>query len=250
MTGTAFAGSAECLNGQEDYLTFNPLMKLWAEKGSVAVNIEYHGYKNGLYGDLTFPKNQPWGTVADGTTELDIKPAISHFLTYDATRFHADPKLGIVLFGSSSGAHNAYMLAATGIKNYKLSAVVGYSGLPDAGLAGSYPESVFDTYLQTYPGSNVEHFADPFTRLSNSSPPEYVANSRYEFINPDSAIAYYNKCIRLKINACYPRIINSNQHGSAYASHVLSTQDMCIPPASYTTVINDSIVFASKFVKF
>src|SRR5579859_133534 len=74
--GTGFHGAAACVNGQPQYLQFNGEMQLWAQAGFVAVNIEYHGTDNGLFGDMTYPGAGQWGTKADATVELDLKPAI------------------------------------------------------------------------------------------------------------------------------------------------------------------------------
>jgi len=254
ITGTGFKGSAGCASSsnppQEEHTTLNYLMEQWAQAGYVAVNIEYHGYTNGLFGDVTYPGVGNWGSAADGTVQLDIIPAIQYFLAHNPGQYGADPASGIVVFGSSSGAHDAYMIGAVGIPGVKISAVVGWSGLPDVSKAGSYPESVFDTYMQTSPGSDVENFADPDHRISTSMPPQYVANGLNEFISPTNAEQYTSDLTADNVTA-WLRVPNTSAHASAYAGYTFTgkSPEISTPPATIgTTVLDDSISFANQYV--
>jgi len=250
ITGTAFSGSAGCLAGTRSpqFLSMQPLLSDWVRAGYVAVDIEYHGYANGLLGDTTYPGPGHWGQVADGTTQLDIKPAIEHFLAHHPERYGADPALGLVVFGTSSGAHDAYMLAVTGVPGVRLSAVVGWSGLPDASLAGGYARYVFDRYMGTTAGSDIEAFGDPQHRVQPQMPLEYVANARWEFIDWRGSEAFASACQRLRVTT-WLRVPASSAHAGAYAYYHFSGQppELAYPtPPPGTTVIQDSITFASR----
>lgn len=252
MEGTGFGGSADCPHGakRELYRGLDGIMHRWAAAGYVAVNIEYHGARDGLFGDLTYPRSSSWAGLADGTVELDIKPAMEHFLAHDASQFHADERLGLVVFGSSSGAHNAYMVGATGLPGHHISAVVGWSGLPDAERAGSYAEHIFDSYMRTTPGSDVENFGDPAHRLQARAPSQYIANGLAEFIAPETARAYYDRCQSLGIVACWLRIPNTQQHADGYAGYVFTGQspESTIPATQPgQTVQQDTIFFAERY---
>ena len=254
ITGTGFAGSAGCdpQTGTEVYRAFDPVMARWVRAGFVAVNIEYHGYGDGLYGDVTYPGSGRWGTTADATTELDIKPAMKFFLSHDPARYGAGEQMGIVVFGASSGAHDAYMAGVTGLPGHGIAAVVGWSGLPDAQAAGTYPESVFDQYMRTTPGTDVEAFGDPFHRLGRSDPPQYVANGLHEFISPTNAEDYVAHCERVKVRACWLRLPDTAAHAQGYATYRLSglLPEKTAPPATPgTTVLADSIAFAKRYVQ-
>ncbi|GEM_PF-6680689 len=254
ISGTAFAGSADCdpRTGREAYHSLDPVMARWAAAGFVAVNIEYHGYANGLYGDATYPGPGRWGTAADGTTQLDVEPAMAYFLGHDPARYGADPALGIVVFGSSSGAHDAYMVADTGLPGYRVAAVVGWSGLPDAAAAGSYARSVFDRYMATTAGSDVERFGDPYHRLTASAPPQYVANASGEFIDPRNAEDYVARCRQLGVAACWLRVPATSAHAQGYAAYRFTGQppELSEPAAvAGTTVLADAIAFAHHYVQ-
>jgi hypothetical protein len=252
MIGTGFDGAATCTQGgkRETYRGMDRIMQRWAQAGYVAVNIEYHGVRDGLFGDLTYPGAGKWAGLADGTVELDIKPAIEHFLAHDAGRFHADERIGLIVFGSSSGAHNAYMVGATGVPGHHISAVIGWSGLPDAELAGNYARHIFDSYMRTTPGSDAESFGDPQHRLQEGAPPQYVANGLAEFIDPQTARAYYELCRSLGIAACWLRIPDTATHAAGYADYVFTGQspESTMPDAEVgLTVQQDSIVFAERY---
>jgi hypothetical protein len=252
MVGTGFTGSTMCPPGgtREAYRYIDPIMQAWAAAGFVAVNIEYHGARDGLFGNVTYPGPGRWAALTDGSVQLDIKPAMQHFLTYDANRFHADEKLGLVVFGASSGAHNAYMVGATGLLGHHISAVIGWSGMPDAQLAGGLARRIFDSYMRTEPGSDVEEFADPLHRLQAGAPPEYIANGLGEFIDPQTARTYYQRCQSLGIAACWLRIPNTGRHAEGYAGYVFTDHgpESTQPTAQAgQTLVQDSIDFALRF---
>jgi hypothetical protein len=252
MVGTGFTGSTICPPGgtREGYRGIDSIMQDWAAAGFVAVNVEYHGARDGLFGDMTYPGPVSWGGRADGSVELDIKPAMQHFLSQDASRFHADEKLGLVVFGASSGAHNAYMVGATGLPGHHISAVIGWSGMPDAELGGNYARHIFDSYLRTTPGSDVESFADPEHRVQAGAPPEYIANGLGEFIDAQTARAYYQRCQSLGIAACWLRLPNTKRHAEGYASYVFTGQgpESTVPAAQAgKTLEQDSIAFALRY---
>jgi acetyl esterase/lipase len=191
------------------------------------------------------------GNTADGTVQLDIKPAIEFFFAHDPGRYGADEKLGVIAFGGSSGAHNAYLLSITGVPGHRIWAAVGWSGLPDVALAGTYPESVFDKYMRTTPGTDVEAFGDPEHRINASSPPQYVANGTREFISPANAEQYVTTCRNLGVAACWERILSTGAHASGYARYTFtgSAPEVTAPPAAPgTTVLADSIGFANKIL--
>jgi hypothetical protein len=251
MQGTGFAGSAGCsaASGKEAYRGLDPAMKAWAQAGFVAVNIEYHGYSNGLFGDMTYPGPGRWGDVADATVELDIKPAMLYFLSHDPQRYGAAESSGVVVFGGSSGAHNAYMVGITGLQGHRISAVVGWSGLPDVADSGAYPESVFDRYMRTRPGTDVEYFGDPEHRLSSTGPPQYIANGLKEFISPANAERYNAHCRALAAAVCWERVLNTSAHAQGYAAYTFSGQppEITDPRAAVgTNVQQDSIEFAQR----
>lgn len=253
MGGTGFQGSAGCSQGSSypEYLGFNGIMANWAKKGFVAVNIEYHGFANGLYGNVSYPGAGKWKNIADGTVQIDIKPAIRYFLSNDPAKYGADPTLGVVIFGASSGAHNAYMVGATQIAGVPISAVVGWSGLPDVSEAGNYPNSVFDRYMRASPGSDVEKFGDPMHRINSAMAPQYIANGLSEFISPLNAIDYAGALTQNGI-VNWLRIPDTDRHASGYAFYKFTDQspEESIPSAPVNkTVMQDSINFALKYVK-
>ena len=63
---------------------------------------------------------------------------MQYFLDHNPRQYGADPSKGLIAFGSSSGAHNAYMLANTGLPDAHFAAAIGWSGFPDVGAAGNY----------------------------------------------------------------------------------------------------------------
>ena len=250
MTGTGFAGAAACdpKTHQDGYRGFDGAMRSWAAAGYVAVNIDYHGYRDKLFGNLTYPGKGKWGDVADGTVQLDIKPAIEYFLHHDPQQYGADLSQGAIAFGASSGAHNAYMLAITGVPGVRIAAAAGWSGFPDMSLAGSYAHWIFNHYMRSTPGSDVENFADPEHRLRAGSPPEYVANGTLEFIRPANAEQYAATCTRLHIAFCYERIVNTRNHADFYARYIFTghAPEVTSPRAvTGQTVTEDSIAFAN-----
>jgi len=248
LQGTRFLGSARCVSGTEIYRDLDPVMRSWAQAGFVAVNVEYHGTADGLFGDRTYTPNGPWDARADGTTELDVKPAIEFFLSHDAQRFGADEASGLVLFGSSSGAHSAFMVAATGIQGHRVSAVVGWSGDPDVADAGARAQSALDFYMNATPGSEREAFGDPIHRIQPSAPPEYIANALNEFINPASAIGFARRCRTLHIPV-WERLPNTSAHALGYMDYAFTDKspEVSVPTARVgETVLQDSILFAQS----
>ncbi|GAC1341344.1 MAG: hypothetical protein NVSMB29_11680 [Candidatus Dormibacteria bacterium] len=252
MQGTGFAGSAGCnrATGKPAYRSLDANMMQWAEAGFVAVNVGYHGYTNGLYGNLSYPGTQ-WGTAADGTVELNIKPAVAYFLSHDPQQYGADPSLGLIAFGGSSGAHNAYMLAITGVVGARFLGAVGWSGLPDEADAGAYPQSVYLKYMNSPAGSDTVNFGDPLHRLSASAPPQYIANGSGEFIAPANAVTYWQRCQQLGITACWLRIPDTPGHALAYTQYRFTGQpaersDPAIAPG--VSVMADSVAFAKALL--
>lgn len=248
MQGTGFAGAAGCdpATARPVYRGLDGVMAQWAAAGFVAVNVGYHGFANGLYGDLSYPGTS-WGTTADATVELNIKPAVRYFLSHDAIRFGADPRRGLVAFGSSSGAHNAYMLAATGFAGAHFVAAIGWSGLPDEANAGGYARHIFLTYMRAPAGSDLAAFGDPMHRIGATSPPQYIANATADSIAPGNAIAYWERCRTLRIRACWLREPASRAHAEAYAEYRFSGRppERSAPPTMVgSTVLADSIAFA------
>jgi|SRR5579884_745430 len=249
MSGSGFAGNAGCdpKIGKDQYQTFDFEMREWAKAGFVAVNIEYHGFQNGLYGDTTYPGRGKWGTAADGIVQLDVKPAVEYFFAHNPGQYGADERQGVIAFGGSSGAHNAYMLSLTGVPGHRIWAAAGWSGLPDASLGGSVAERVFDAYMQTQPGTDVENFGDPEHRISAKSPPQYIANGTAEFISAANAEHYFQTCRQLKVSLCYERIVNTSAHAGEYEDYVFtgSPPEITIPQAvKGRTVLEDTIAFA------
>lgn len=249
MSGSGFAGNANCDSkiGKDLYQSFDSEMARWAKAGFVAVNIEYHGYQNGLYGNLTYPGPGKWGDKADGTVQLDIKPAVEYFFAHNPGQYGADERKGVIAFGGSSGAHNAYMLSVTGVPGHRISAAAGWSGLPDAALGGRAARAAFDAYMQTRPGTDLENFGDPEHRISPKTPPQYIANSTTEFIAAANAEQYFRKCEQLKIPSCYERIVNTSGHAGEYEDYVFtgSPPEITMPQAiKGQTVFDDTIAFA------
>ncbi len=251
ITGTGFKGAAGCgSNGKAVYLGFNSTLANFAKAGFIVVNIEYHGYTNGLFGGITYPGSNQWGFSTDATVQLDVMKAIETFLKGNPSQYGADPSKGIVVFGSSSGAHCAYMVGSVGIKGFKISAVIGWSGLPDVSLSGSYPQSVFDKYMDTTRNSDIENFGDPNHRAHRSMPPTYIANGLKEFISPVNAETYYSTLQKLGV-VTWLRIPNTSLHAASYENYVFRgvSPELSSPAAANgTTVLQDSINFAKKFV--
>lgn len=250
MSGTGFAGNAGCdsTTHNDTYRSFDSVMQRWAAAGYVAVNIEYHGYLNGLFGDLTYPGVGKWGTIADGTVQLDIKPAIEFFFAHNPAQYGAAESAGVVAFGASSGAHNAYMLGLTGVPGHRIWAAVGWSGLPDVSLSGPTAQSIFDKYMQTKPGTDVENFGDPEHRIGTTSPPQYVANGLKEFIAASNAEQYFKTCKVLNIPNCYERIPNTSAHAEGYSNYTFTdTAPEITNPSAVRgqTVFSDTIAFAN-----
>lgn len=248
MAGTGFAGAAGCdpATGRPVYRGLDGVMAQWAAAGFVAVNIGYHGFANGLYGDLSYP-GTTWGATADATVELNIKPAVRHFLGHDPGRFGADPAAGLVAFGGSSGAHNAYMLAATGVAGVRFVAAIGWSGFPDEADAGGYARHILLTYMRAPAGSDLAEFGDPMHRIGATSPAQYIANATADSIAPGNAIAYWERCRTLRIRACWLREPTSRAHAEAYADYRFtgSPPERSTPPTMVgSTVLADSIAFA------
>jgi hypothetical protein len=250
MSGTGFAGNAECdtTTRSDAYHSLDPTMARWAEAGYVAVNIEYHGWANGLFGDLTYPGPGKWGSVADGTVQLDIKPAVEFFLSHDPGQYGAAESQGVIAFGASSGGHDAYMLSLTGVPGHRVWAAVGWSGLTDASLAGSSARRVLDMYMQTQPGTDVENFADPDHRIGAASPPQYIANGSGEFIAAANAEQYFKTCRLLNIVGCFERIPNTTAHALAYENYTFTdTQPEITTPLAPRgqTVFSDTLAFVA-----
>ena len=254
MQGSGFKGVAGGRVGQKhtQYRNLDRCLWPWVKAGFVAVNIEYHGYANGLYGDLTYPGKGKWGAVADGTVELNVKPAVLHFLSHNPGQYGADPSLGMVSFGGSSGAHNAHMLGITGVPGYRFACVVAWSGQPDN---TDNEENVHfnSLYMRTTNGSDKEWFADPMHRLEASSPSQYTANGLQEFIHEKNAVVYHKLCVKvLGPSNSWLRIPNTTLHAAAYANYKFTglAPEVTSPPAVIgTTVEEDSILFASRYVK-
>jgi hypothetical protein len=250
MSGSGFSGNAGCdsTTGEARYRSMDLEMQRWAAAGFVAVNIEYHGYGNGLYGDVTYPGPGNWGSVADGTVQLDIKPAIEYFFANDPAQYGADESQGVIAFGESSGAHDAYMLGVTGVPGHSIWAAVGWSGMPDASLSGSTAEGVFDDYMRTQPGTDVENFGDPEHRISPTAPPEYIANGSNEFIAAANAEQYFQTCTQDGIPLCYERIPNTSAHASGYEDYVFTGSPPEITDPAATpgqTVFDDTLGFVT-----
>ena len=254
MQGSGFKGVAGGRVGQKHTQYRNEDVHLfpWVKAGYVAVNIEYHGYMNGLYGDLTYPGKGKWGDIADGTVELNVKPAVLHFLSHNPGQYGAVPALGMVAFGGSSGAHNAYMLGITGIPGYHFACVVGWSGQPDN--TDNEENTHFNAlYMRTTNGSDKEWFADPMHRLKPSSPPQYTANALKEFIHVKNAIVYQAYCVKmLDPNNCWLRVPNTAKHADGFSNYKFTgvAPEVSSPPAVVgMTVEQDSILFAARYVK-
>lgn len=251
MSGSGFEGNSNCdpKLGRAQYQSFDLEMRRWAEAGFVAVNIEYHGYKNGLYGNATYPGAGKWGSAADGIVQLDIKPAVEYFFGHDPAQYGADERQGVIAFGGSSGAHNAYMLSITGVPGHRIWAAAGWSGLPDASLGGSVAEAAFDRYMQAQPGSDIERFGDPAHRLMRTSPPQYIANGTGEFIAAANAERYFQICTELKVPFCYERILDTSGHAAEYENYVFTgaSPEITDPKATQgQTVFEDTLAFADR----
>ncbi len=57
-------------------------MKVWANNGWVTINVEYYGKANGRFGRDSFP-GPNWGSMADGTVELNVKRAVKYFFDHN-----------------------------------------------------------------------------------------------------------------------------------------------------------------------
>jgi hypothetical protein len=248
MAGSGFSGDAECTSIHVDHWHVDDgLMNRWAAAGYVTVAIEYHGYEGmcghklcandptGLHGDQTYPGVGQWegSDVADATVQLDIKAAAAQFLA-TASQYGGDPSKGLFTFGGSSGAHDAYMLALTGLPGYRFGAAIGWSGGPDQDLNHGSNQSFSEDYMQTTTGSDVMNFADPFHRISASSPPQYIADSIGEFISWQSADGYYQECVSLALT-CWERMPNTSKHAEAYASYKFTGNNPAISTISNAT---------------
>jgi hypothetical protein len=236
----------------DQYHAFDFEMSQWAKAGFVAVNIEYHGYRDGLYGDLTYPGRGKWGNTADGIVQRDVKPAVEYFFGHDPGQYGADERRGVIAFGGSSGAHNAYMLSITGVPGHRIWAAAGWSGLPDASLGGSVAQAAFDTYMQTKPGTDIEKFGDPAHRITATSPPQYIAGGTGEFIAAANAERYFQICKRLKVALCYERILNTSAHAAGYERYAFMGKppEITNPKAVRgQTVFRDTIDFADAVLR-
>jgi hypothetical protein len=244
-SGTAFDGSAGCEDGVPRYRASDPIMKIIALAGFVVVNIQYHGADDGLYGDLTYPGPAEWGNVADGSVELNLKPAVRHFFSDDPVRWGADETKGVFAFGGSSGGHNAYMLAITGVAGHTFQGALGWSGMPEAQAGGAKGREALDAYMRTTPGSDVEAFGDPLHRVGDGSPPQYVVNSLREFIDPRGALDYVNRCKILGV-VSWLRLLDSTSHSADYMGYVFTGRapEQAVPKAfPGTTVMQDTLRF-------
>lgn len=249
MSGSGFAGNASCDPGvgKDKYRSFDFEMGQWAKAGFVAVNIEYHGYQSGLYGNVTYTSPGNWGNTADGTVQLDVKPAVEYFFAHNPGQYGADERQGVIAFGGSSGAHNAYMLSITGVPGHRIWGAAGWSGLPDVSLGGSTARNVFDHYMQTRPGTDVENFGDPAHRISVTTPPQYIAAGSGEFIAAANAEQYFQSCKQVKVSLCYERILSTSTHAAEYEDYAFTgtPPEMTNPRAiKGQTVFTDTINFA------
>jgi hypothetical protein len=252
IDGTGWLGSADCnpSTGQEYYHEMDPVALEWAQAGYVVVNVEEHGFMDGLFGDMTYPGPGAWenSTVADAVVQIDVKAAVRFFFAHDPIgHFDADESLGLVAVGSSSGGHDAEMLALTGVSGHRFTAAVAWSGLPDARLGGADAQSVFDVYMRTTAGSDVESFGEPIDRLTPDAPPQYVANGTQEFESPAGTAAYFAACQALGVTS-WLRILNTDLHGAYYLDYVFTgtLPEFTEPPARVGwTVGADSLLFAS-----
>jgi len=254
LDGTGWKGSAECdpTTGVEKYRAMDSVARAWAIAGYVAIDIEVHGYANGLYGDLTYPGPGLWqgSGIADADVEIDVKAAVRFFFAHSPlATYGADERLGLVAVGSSSGAHDAHMLSLTGVAGHRFTLAVAWSGFPAATLGGAYGEGVFDTYMRATRGSDVENFGDPIHRLSSTSPPQYVSNATGEFINEAAAEAFVSACRALGVIA-WLREPDSSNHAAGYLPYVFTgiAPERSDPPATIgQTVAQDSWSFASLY---
>jgi hypothetical protein len=249
--GSGFQGNAGCVGGKHpDYEGEAAIMESWAAAGYVAVNIEYHGYQNGLYGDLSYPGQGKWenSDVADGSVQIDVKPAVEYFLSHNPSQYGANPSAGMIAFGGSSGGHDAYMLGLTGIPGYKFAAVIGWSGEPDAAALNDWM-AYTTKYMRTSRGSDVANFGDPEHRISQNSPAEYIANGTREFVTVANAEDYYATCVKIGVKTCWERILNTSEHAEAYVDYKFTNKapEITKPTAlKGNTVMNDSIEFANS----
>jgi hypothetical protein len=107
---------------------------------------------------------------------------------------------------------------------------------------------VFDSYMRTQPGTDVENFADPEHRISPTTPPQYIANGSNEFIAAANAEQYFQTCSQLGVSFCYERIPNTSAHASGYQDYVFtgSPPEITNPQATPgQTVFDDTLAFAN-----
>jgi hypothetical protein len=249
--GRGFRSTSTCVEGNvESFENMDPEAETWASSGFVAVNVEYHGYDDGLFGDLTYPGPGQWDSIADGSVELNLKVAVNFFLSHNPAQYGAAESKGLIAFGGSAGGHAAHMLAITGPGGgHTIAAAIGWSGLPDAHDGGPSGENPFLTYMRATDPSDRMNFGDPYHRLAATSPPQYVANSTGEFIEEQNAINYWQLCRQVGVAACWLRIPPNNAHATAYENYCFTAQqgEVTKPQATlHITVFDDSIKFADK----
>jgi len=259
MKGSGYDGTADCDLGVqlEKYRSLDSQMKEWADAGWVAVNVEYHGKANGRFGRDSYP-GPNWGSMADGTVELNVKRAVQYFFDHNPGQWGADETKGIVAFGGSSGGHNAYMLALTApVAGHQFAAAIGFSGAPDAADSGT-AEGPYIQYMcdgqPVCPNQDVYNFGDPYHRIGASSPAQYVANSVGEFVAYQNAENYWQRCRDLNVIACWIRIVKGDSHGMGYAHQVFDPIcdpecDLHVQPAARgVDVLADAIAFAQRAI--
>ncbi len=255
--GAGFEGNSDCYKGANRWSAYDPIMQTWAQAGFVAVNIEYHGYNDGLFGDSTCPTGDcapPWGSVADGFVERNIKVAIQYFFDHDPARYGADESKGVISFGGSAGGHGMYMLALTGpVGGHTFAAGVAWSGMPNITVAGTKSVNPYDSYMETSGTTgNTFDFGNAYLRMTSASPALYFANGIAERVNKASAQTAYDQCVALAISMCSLRIVDDgNAHAAQYKDYAFKgpsdPNEVSDPPAVVgMTVFDDTICFAKK----
>jgi hypothetical protein len=235
-----------------------------AANGFVAVNVEYHGLDATppLFGDSTCPtldcRRSTWGSAADGYVQRNLKRAVDVFFDPQRdplTRYGADERRGLIAFGGSAGGHGAYMLTITSISSlHPFDAAIGWSGMGDIAQAGSDATTPYENYMAAslpQPGSDQFDFGSPRVRLTSNGPALYIANAQFEFVDPASALSFYEQCAEPRVPRCWLRVVDSDQHATGYEDYAFrgptDSNELTVPQARHdVTVFQDSICFVHR----
>jgi hypothetical protein len=255
--GAGFEGNSDCYKGVNRWSNYDPILQTWAKAGFVAVNMEYHGYNDGLFGDSTCPTGNcapPWGTVADGIVERNLKVAVQFFFDHQPELYGADESKGVLVFGGSAGGHGIYQLGLTGpVGTHHFAAAIAWSGMPNVTVAGSRVTTPYDKYMEIAgPGGSRFDFGNAYLRLNSASPALYLANGNDEMVNAESVQTTFDQCGVVHVSLCYLRIVDGGKaHAAQYKDYAFRGPsdpiEVTDPPATVgMTVFQDTICFAKR----